>query len=133
MRYTLLAGRLFYATIFLLALISHFAPQAVSMAAQHGVPLPGLLVPLSGLVAFAGGLSVLLGYHAKVGGWLLVVFLVPVTLVMHDFWAATDPMMVQLQQAFFMKNVSLLGCALLIAYFGAGPLSLDARREAAPA
>jgi putative oxidoreductase len=29
----------------------------------------------------------------------------------------------------FVKNVSVLGGALLIAYFGAGPLSLDARRR----
>jgi putative oxidoreductase len=40
-------------------------------------------------------------------------------------------MMVQVQQAMFLKNLSLLGGALLIAYFGAGPLSLDARREGA--
>jgi len=40
----------------------------------------------------------------------------------------TDPMMAQMQQAHFLKNVGLLGGALLIAYFGAGPLSLDDRR-----
>jgi putative oxidoreductase len=27
----------------------------------------------------------------------------------------------------FMKNLSIMGGALLIAYFGAGPMSLDAR------
>jgi uncharacterized membrane protein YphA (DoxX/SURF4 family) len=32
-----------------------------------------------------------------------------------------------MQQAMFMKNLSMLGGALLIAHFGAGPLSLDAR------
>jgi putative oxidoreductase len=39
-------------------------------------------------------------------------------------------MMVQLEQAMFMKNVAIIGGALLIAYFGAGPISLDARRDA---
>jgi len=29
----------------------------------------------------------------------------------------------------FMKNISMLGGALLISQFGAGPLSLDARRS----
>jgi putative oxidoreductase len=38
-------------------------------------------------------------------------------------------MMAQMQQAFFMKNLAMLGAALLVAYFGAGPFSLDARRE----
>jgi putative oxidoreductase len=28
----------------------------------------------------------------------------------------------------FMKNLSMLGAAILIAYFGAGPLSLDSRK-----
>jgi putative oxidoreductase len=57
-----------------------------------------------------------------------VLFLVPVTVMMHAFWNVADPMQAQLEQAMFMKNVGLIGGALLIAYFGAGPLSLDARR-----
>jgi len=38
--------------------------------------------------------------------------------------------MAQMQQIMFMKNVAMLGGALLISYFGAGPLSLDARAAA---
>jgi len=92
------------------------------------VPLPSVLVPLSGVIAIAGGLSILLGYHAKIGAWLIVVFLVPVTVMMHNFWTVTDPMMMQMQMMMFMKNLSMLGGALLITQFGAGPFSLDARR-----
>jgi putative oxidoreductase len=88
-----------------------------------------LLVPLAGILAFVGGLSILLGYHARIGAWILVLFLVPVSLMMHNFWAVTDPMMAQMQRAMFLKNLSMLGGALLIAHFGAGPLSLDARRQ----
>jgi putative oxidoreductase len=49
--------------------------------------------------------------------------------MMHKFWGIADPMMARMQQVMFMKNLSLLGAALLISYFGAGPLSLDARKE----
>ena len=77
----------------------------------------------------AGGLSILLGYRAKVGAWLIALFLIPVTLMMHNFWAVHDPMMAQLQMVMFMKNVAVLGGALLISQFGAGPLSLDVRRS----
>ena len=80
------------------------------------------------MIALAGGLSVLLGFRAKIGAWLLVLFLVPVTVMMHNFWAVQDPMMRGMQQAMFMKNLSMLGAALLISHFGAGPLSFDARR-----
>jgi putative oxidoreductase len=127
MGYTVLAGRVFYSAIFLSSALFHFSSQAVGYARQAGVPLAGLSVPLSGVIALLGGLSILLGYRAKIGAWLIVLFLVPVTVLMHNFWAVTDPMMAQMQQAMFMKNLSMLGGALLIAHFGAGPVSLDAR------
>jgi putative oxidoreductase len=93
------------------------------------VPLASIAVPLSGVVAIVGGLSILLGYRAKLGAWLIVLFLIPVTLMLHKFWTVSDPMMAQIQMILFMKNVSMLGGALLISQFGAGPFSLDARRS----
>jgi putative oxidoreductase len=45
--------------------------------------------------------------------------------MMHNFWAAPDKMAAQMQMAMFIKNLSILGGALMIAYFGTGPLSLD--------
>jgi putative oxidoreductase len=120
-------GRAAFSSAFLLFGPMNISPQGIAFGAQQGVPLPQVLVPLAGLLSLAGGLSVLLGYRAKLGAWLLVVFLVPVTAVMHNFWAVKDPMMGELQLGFFMGNLSRVGCALLIAHFGAGPFSLDAR------
>jgi putative oxidoreductase len=93
------------------------------------VPWASIAVPLSGVVAIAGGLSILLGHRAKLGAWLIILFLIPVTLMLHKFWTVQDPMMAQIQMILFMKNVSMLGGALLISQFGAGPFSLDARRS----
>ena len=122
-------GRFFFALIFLMAGANHFSRQTIGFAASQGVPLASIAVPLSGVLALAGGLSILLGYRAKLGAWLIVLFLVPVTLMMHKFWAVQDPMMAQMHMGMFMKNVAMLGCALLISQFGAGPFSLDARRS----
>jgi len=122
-------GRLLFALIFLVAGANHFNKQAIGYAASQGVPLASIAVPLSGVLAIGGGLSILLGYRAKLGAWLIVLFLIPVTLMMHKFWTVTDPMMTQIQMILFMKNVSMLGGALLISHFGAGPFSLDARRS----
>jgi putative oxidoreductase len=130
MRYLALAGRIAFSLIFLTTPKGHFTAAYVGYATQQGVPLPGLLVPFSAVVAVIGALSIILGYHTKAGAWLIVIFLVPVTLYMHRFWSVTDPMMHGLQVAMFMKNLSILGGALLIAQFGAGPVSLDARRSA---
>ena len=121
-------GRFLFALIFLMAGANHFNKQTIGYAASHGVPLAAIAVPLSGVLAIAGGLSSLLGYRAKLGAWLIVLFLVPVSLMMHKFWTVTDPMMAQIQMILFMKNVSMLGGAVLISHFGAGPFSLDARR-----
>jgi len=126
-----LAGRILFSAIFVMSGFMHFSQQEVAYAANAGVPLAKLLVPASGILALAGGLSILLGYRAKVGAWLLVLFLVPVTLMMHNFWAAKDPMTAQIQMAMFLKNVTMVGGALLISQFGAGALSLDARRNSA--
>jgi putative oxidoreductase len=122
-------GRFFFVLIFLMSGPLHFSKQEVAYAAAQGVPLASLLVPFSGVLAFVGALSILLGYRAKLGAWLIVLFLVPVTVTMHNFWAVHDPMMAQIHMGMFMKNVSMLGGALLISQFGAGPFSLDARRS----
>jgi putative oxidoreductase len=132
-RYLALVGRICFSAMFIFGAPAHFTARYVGYAAQAGVPAAALLVPLSGVIALVGGLSIVLGYKAKLGGLLLVVFLIPVTVTMHGFWAVTDPMMRQLQLAMFMKNLSMLGGALLIAYFGSGPLSLDSRRAASAA
>lgn len=125
----IVVGRFFFSLIFLMAGANHFNKQTIGYAGSQGVPLAAIAVPLSGVLAIAGGLSILLGYRAKLGAWLIVLFLVPVTLMMHKFWTVQDPMMAQIQMTLFMKNVSMLGGGLLISQFGAGPFSLDARRS----
>lgn len=123
-----LVGRVFFSLIFILAGLNHFTKQMIAFAASQGVPVASIAVPLSGVIAVLGGLSILLGYRAKIGAWLIVLFLIGVT-PLHNFWAVKDPMMAQIQMIMFMKNVSMLGGALLISQFGAGPLSFDARRS----
>jgi putative oxidoreductase len=88
-----------------------------------------LAVPLSGVIALAGGLGVLLGYQTRRSALALIVFLVPVTLGMHAFWRIADPAQHHVQLAMFMKNVALVGGALAIAAAGAGRYSLDALRD----
>ena len=121
-------GRILFGLIFVMAGANHFSKQTIGYAASQGVPLAAIAVPLAGVLAILGGLSIWLGYRAKVGAWLIVLFLIPVTLMMHKFWGVSDPMMAQIQMIMFLKNVSMLGGALLISQFGAGPYSLDARR-----
>ena len=125
MNILVLIGRFFYSAIFITSSLGHFTKQAIEFGTSHGVPMASFFVPFSGIIGIVGGLSILLGYKARLGAWLIVIFLIPVTLVMHKFWGVDDPVWVSMQQAMFMKNFSMLGAALLITYFGSGPLSLD--------
>ena len=119
-----LIGRVLFALIFVVAAPRHFSHEGIQHAADLGVPLASLLVPLSGLLAIAGAVSVATGYQARWGAWALVAFLVPVTLGMHAFWRLDDPVLRHVQQAMFAKNLSMMGGALFIAFFGSGPLSV---------
>lgn len=124
-----LIGRILFSLIFITAAFGHFKPETIGWAAASGVPLANLLVPASGILAIVSALSIATGYRARLGAAGIVAFLVPVTLAMHKFWTIADPMMAQMQQVMFMKNVSLIGAALYFVYAGAGALSLDALRR----
>jgi putative oxidoreductase len=127
-KYLVPLGRVCFALIFIVSSFGHFLPGKmegmVKYAAGQGVPLANIAVPFSGILALLGGLSVAVGFKARWGAALIVLFLVPVTLMMHNFWAA-DPEHYQMQMISFMKNLSMLGGALMMIHFGSGPLSVD--------
>src|SRR5581483_11641856 len=124
--WTILAGRLLLSPIFLLSglmKILNFAQTGNMMEAEGMVWVPLFLV-MSILVEVLGGLSLLLGFKARLGALLLVFFLVPVTLIFHDFWTYQGEAM-QDQMAHFLKNVTIMGGLLVVAGAGAGKYALD--------
>jgi putative oxidoreductase len=79
-----------------------------------------------------GAISVLTGLKARWGAAALVVVLVPVTLVFHNFWAYQGAE-AQVQTIQFLKNVGIGGGLLAVFAAGPGALSVDARRSRADA
>jgi putative oxidoreductase len=124
MKYTFLLGRALFASIFILKASHHFMGPAMNHAIAMDVPMPGFIVPLMGILSLLGGLSILFGYKAKEGAWLLIFFLVPTTLYMHPVWSDLEPYSAMMEQYCFLKNISLIGAALMITHFGSGPYSL---------
>lgn len=129
MGFMVLLGRIFYTAVFLISVPGYFTESTIRQAAGQGVPSAGVLVPLAGVIALLGGLGILTGYKAKEGALLVIIFLAPATLMMHTFWDIADPAAAALQKIHFMKNLSMLGGAFLIAYFGSGPMSLESWME----
>ncbi len=122
-------GRVLFAAIFVLSVPAHFTQQQIAFATSHGVPFAELLVPASGLLLLAGGLSIAAGYKARWGALALFAFLVPVTFVIHDFWTFPDEGERTIHRIMFMKNLAMTGATMLLGYFGAGPYSFDALSE----
>lgn len=125
MIYVYLVGRIFFSAIFIIKGVEHFLPKMLHFAADHGVPMPTVLVPLAGVVVLLGGLSLLVGYKVKIGAWFLVAFLVPTTFMIHKFWTQGDFFGALMHEFCFWKNISMLGAALMFTHLGAGPLSVD--------
>jgi putative oxidoreductase len=114
--YVFVLGRILYGGFFVLGGLNHF--QHLNMMSgfvgSKGVPAPKAAVMLSGLLIIVGGLSVIVGYHPWVGLLCIMLFLVPVTFLMHNYWVETDMMQRINQRVNFQKNVALLGAALMM-------------------
>ena len=111
-----LIGRLVLGGYFILGGYNHFKMLNMmsGYAQSKGVPTPKAAVAFSGLLLFVGGLSILLGIYPTIGAVALVLFLVPVTFMMHAFWKVQDAQMKMGEQVNFMKNLALLGAVLML-------------------
>lgn len=131
---TSVAGRVLLVGVFFMSAVGNKIPnfsQITGYMASQGVPAPAFLLP--GAIAFLiiGSVLIAIGYQARIGATLLLVFLVAATYYFHDFWTFDDPAERQQQTIQFMKNASLMGAMLFIMANGAGAWSLDHRRSAA--
>lgn len=124
-----LLGRLMIVPIFLLSAVGNKIPkfnEVAEVMADEGVPQPKIL--LAGAIAFLilGSLSIAVGYRARLGAFLLLVFLGAATYYFHDFWNVPADQQ-QAELISFMKNLSLMGTMVFLMANGAGPMSLDSR------
>ncbi len=121
----LLIGRLLLAAIFLLSgfgKIMDFAGTAEQIAGK-GLPLPQLLTVGAIVFELVGGLMVATGFRIGYGAVLLILFLVPTTLLFHNFWSYSGQEM-EKEIISFLKNLSILGGLLITLITAPGALSL---------
>lgn len=120
-RYVTLAARTFLAIIFLRSGINKLLNfnSTMEFMASAGIPLTGLILGFSIIFLLFGGLSIILGYKARIGAVLLLMFLIPATVVFHNPIAAPEEM------TNFMKNLSIIGGLLFVLAMGSGALSLE--------
>lgn len=110
-----LVGRIFIGGIIVVsALINLLNFNAtVAYTQSMNVPAAGPLTLLAMLLLLASGLSLLTGILPRLGILGMVVFLIPVSILMHPFWLPQDPLMAFIQMRFFEENMMLLGSVLM--------------------
>ncbi len=118
MEFLLLIGRIIFGGFFIVSGINHFtnAGMMSGYAKSKNVPASYLAVVGTGVMLVLGGLSVLLGLFPVLGLILLIVFLVPTSVLIHDFWTVQDPQARAAEQVNFLKNLALTGAALALMY-----------------
>ena len=111
-----LVGRVIFGGYFIRNAFNHFLNRnaMVGYAASKGAPMPSVAVFVTGVLMLIGGLGMLLGIFVELALLSLMIFLLPVSFVMHAFWKISDPMMKMMEQVNFMKNMALLGAVLMI-------------------
>ena len=116
-----MTGRVMFTLIFFLSGITHFTTLDNYVALMPAaIPFRPFWVMISGVVELIGATLIVTNKYPRLGGWLIAIFLVPVTITVHGvaMLTAAEPQMRQIQTSFFLKGVTMVGAALLITQFG---------------
>jgi putative oxidoreductase len=126
-----LIGRLLLALLFLPAGISKIGGFAgtAGYIASKGLPLPEVGVVIAIVVEIGAALALIVGWQTRWAALALAVFTLAATFIFHNFWAMPADQ-VMMQQLMFYKNIAVIGGLLTLAAWGAGALSVDAKRGA---
>jgi len=124
-QYGPLMGRILLSVIFIISgitKITGFEGTSGYMASK-GLPMVEVLLVLTIIIELGGGLMILLGWQARWAATAIFLFLIPVTLIFHPFWAFEGQEGMQQFHSFF-KNTAIMGGMVYIMAFGSGPFSM---------
>ncbi len=124
-----LVGRILLALIFVTSGFSKISgfDGTVGYIASKGLPMASVVAVLTILIELGGGLAVVFGFLTRWASLALAVFTVLAAILFHAYWAVPAEQ-VMMQQINFWKNISIAGGFLVLAAFGPGAISIDAKR-----
>jgi len=118
-------ARILFTLIFVLSGITHFtAMRNYIDLMPAAIPFRAFWVAISAVVELVGAALILLNHRPRLGGgWLIVLFLVPVTIAVHGTVMLTlpDPVMRAVNLSMFLKGLAMTAGALFITQFGVRP------------
>jgi putative oxidoreductase len=131
-----LLGRILLSVMFIMAGFPKLIDPSgtAGMIAGAGLPAATALAYLAGLFELVAGLFILVGFQTKITAYLLAAFCVFTGLVFHsgpinvpDFPEGANGLLTMFNGLMMMKNITIAGGFLVLAAFGPGALSVDAR------
>jgi putative oxidoreductase len=112
------AGRLLIVFFFLAAGIANLTPARIKdhidRMAIYRTPFPTAAFWFGIAIQFIGCLLLLIGWHAEIGVYCLMLFTVAATAIFHRFWSKTDPMQRNISRITLLSNSALFGALLLL-------------------
>src|SRR5438105_1420109 len=124
-----LFGRVLIAAIFLLAGVGKLMDWdgTAQYMALHRMKAVPTFETLAVLFELGAGTCLLFGYRTREAAVALIIFLVPVTVIFHNFWSVGGPEQMD-QMQHFLKNVAILGTLITLTVTGAIGWAVDNTR-----
>ncbi len=122
-----LTGRIFLSAIFIFEAIDSALYFEKTKETMTGYGLnwnQDMLLSGAIFLLTVGGIMVLLGYRSSLGAIMLIMYWVPVTFIVDDFWNFNTQIELRLKSITFMKNMAIIGGLLMLIGKGSGRYSI---------
>ncbi|MEQ1745670.1 MAG: DoxX family protein [Saprospiraceae bacterium] len=122
-----LIGRIFLSAIFFFESLDSalYFEQTKESMTHHGLTWnQDMLLYGAILFLFMGGTMVLLGYRSSLGAIMLLMYWIPVTFIIHDFWTYANDVELRIHKILFMKDMAIIGGLLMLLGKGSGRYSV---------
>ena len=116
-------GRLLLAILFLVSGLAKFGDYSGTAAHTASAGVPAALLPVVIATEILGAAAIIVGWQTRTAALALSGFTLVAAFLFHNNFAD------QMQAIMFMKNIAIAGGFLVLAAHGAGPWSVDRRRE----
>ncbi len=122
---TILVARIFLAVLFLVSGVGILMAGPAGFGGylgSLGVPAPIIVAWLVTVLKIVGAVALIVGFQTRIAAYALAAFTIGAAVIGHNNLAD------QMEMTQFLKDFAIAGGLLLLATFGPGALSLDARR-----
>ncbi|HEY3249323.1 MAG TPA: DoxX family protein [bacterium] len=120
----LLSGVMLWAAVFN---VTHWTAQTALLAAGYGAAMGTLLLAVATGIEIVLGIPLLLGFRTRGSAAVLAAYVAVATIALHPFWTVGAAES-QNELLHFVEGIAIVGGLLVIAAFGPGRISIDARQ-----